>query len=908
MGALFVSKTEDSMKSSFVAWRLQHFRRLALLVVFLPMVSEQLLAKTVGLAAIEVYPGANGMAYEQIAGFVLNGKNEVYLCPNSPQWDKSEYRKLTKVALAAGMTLERNDKGVMMLTQASGAPACVVPGNLKLDKSDALTPSGLADKTILEGSVLPASDPQQTQIFGLKAGVKIVFVDAPNQEFAEFLRADKAGDVAGWEAFLSKGGTEQHTLSAKKALAQLYTQSATAAFADYESSKGGTDPQYAKLKTARQMTDKAKTLVPNYKEALSLSDRIHADVVEMSRSAMQRLDLYHSALAQQKPGFSNLPAAEKFADNAIDIEPSSAEAASAEKETRQARASYEGALKESEGMIVAHRPDEAAEKIKALACFSTEVRRISDDLRAISALYVNHAKSLEESEKWSEAAAILKNAVDLVPSQDTQTLLAEAQQKAEEAANKGAADEAMKKSADLEGSGNIIAAFEILDDLPKASRDLVLQRISDLKDKYIEAAEKAAKSEQSAHLPINGLADEIGIQAAFEYLQRCSRLTGDPALRDSISVLGDHLSGYYLQQGKKYADKPDGSGANVGWAYLAEALQYRSAINSSSAHDAQTTALPGHLLKEKLSVKVAFRDGTSRRASAQFADQLSDALASQLESSAYQTKIVRSETTAVQPNFQLIGDVLEHSMTNDTQKVSKPSMYRAGEQQFPNEDWTKLSREIEKINRDSESARRDMDVAESHGKKKEMAAANAIIKENNAKVDEMQAKLDRIPKTISQPVVRDYEYVEVTHSHNITVELQFHVLDSSGTEVVPRRKIHKETPLSYVVRENVSPEDTKGIKSDTTIPDENRSFEKTENEARDELIAQAKEELSELPGIVFKTADRKAIDGDSDGAAELYILYLNCTPVADTAERKKAQKYLLDQFNFKDIGNTPPVD
>jgi hypothetical protein len=172
----------------------------------------------------------------------------------------------------------------------------------------------------------------------------------------------------------------------------------------------------------------------------------------------------------------------------------------------------------------------------------------------------------------------------------------------------------------------------------------------------------------------------------------------------------------------------------------------------------------------------------------------------------------------------------------------------------------------------------------------------------------MQAKLDRIPKTISQPVVRDYEYVEVTHSHNITVELQFHVLDSSGTEVVPRRKIHKETPLSYVVRENVSPEDTKGIKSDTTIPDENRSFEKTENEARDELIAQAKEELSELPGIVFKTADRKAIDGDSDGAAELYILYLNCTPVADTAERKKAQKYLLDQFNFKDIGNTPPVD
>jgi len=183
------------MTSSFVSRRRLRLRRLALLsVVLVPLGSEQLLAKTVGLSAIEVYPIANGMAYEQIAGFVLNGKNEVYLCPDSPQWDKSAYRKLTKVTLAAGMSLERNDKGVLVLTQASGAPACVVPGNLKLDKSDALTPSALADKALLEGSVLPASDPQQTQIFGLKAGVKIVFVDAPNQELAEFLRAEKAAE------------------------------------------------------------------------------------------------------------------------------------------------------------------------------------------------------------------------------------------------------------------------------------------------------------------------------------------------------------------------------------------------------------------------------------------------------------------------------------------------------------------------------------------------------------------------------------------------------------------------------------------------------------------------------------------------------------------------------------------
>ena len=628
----------------------------------------------------------------------------------------------------------------------------------------------------------------------------------------------------------------------------------------------------------------------------------------MSKAALQKLDIYRSALNQQKPGFSNLPAAEKLADNAIDIEPSAPEAVDAERQTKQARVAFEAMLKESEGMIASQRPEEAALKIKPLVCFAKEVGRVSDDLRAISGAFVARAKKLEAAEKWTDAVADLQRASDLVPSQDTQALLAEAQQKALEAGNKAGAEEAMKKSLNAESSGNMIVAFEVLDDLPKEQRALVLPRITDLQDKYIQAAEKEARNQQNVHTPIAGIVDEVGVQTAYQYLQRCYRLTNDPDLRDRINVLADDLSGYYLQQGKRYSEKPDGTGTNVGWMYLTESLQYRSATNSSAAHDEQTRALPAHLLKEKLSVKVAFRDGTSRREGAQFADQLSDALASGLESSGYQVKIVRSESTAVQPNFQLIGDVLQHSMSNEIQKVSKPSMYRAGEQQVPNEEWTKLNREIEKINRESESARRDMDVAESHGKKKEVAAANALIKENNAKVDAMQAKLDRIPKMISQPVIRDYEYTEVTHVHNVTVELQFHVLDSAGTDVVARRKIHKETPQSYKVLENVSGQDTKGIKSDAVIPDETRLFERTEYEARDELIEEAKKELLELPGIVMRTADRKAADGDTDGAAELYILYLNCTRVEDTAERRKAQRFLADQFNFKDIGQAPPTD
>ena len=51
-----------------------------------------------------------------------------------------------------------------------------------------------------------------------------------------------------------------------------------------------------------------------------------------------------------------------------------------------------------------------------------------------------------------------------------------------------------------------------------------------------------------------------------------------------------------------------------------------------------------------------------------------------------------------------------------------------------------------------------------------------------------------------------------------------------------------------------------------------------------------------------RSADRKAADGDNDAAAELYLLYLNSTPVASTPERTRVRKFLVDQFNFKDVG------
>jgi uncharacterized phage infection (PIP) family protein YhgE len=262
----------------------------------------------------------------------------------------------------------------------------------------------------------------------------------------------------------------------------------------------------------------------------------------------------------------------------------------------------------------------------------------------------------------------------------------------------------------------------------------------------------------------------------------------------------------------------------------------------------------------------------------------------------------------VPPNFQLIGDVLEHSKTSEAQNIPKDSKYFAGQEQVPNEAWAQLNREIEKINRQLDTERSQLQGAEARGKKKEVSDAKNAINQDSAKVEQLQTKMDTVPKTLSHPITQSYTYTEVVHKVVVTVDLQFHILDGSGTEVVPRIAIHKQTPNSYTELKDVKPEDTQGVKNNFIIPDENKFFEQTEYAARDELIDDARKKIAELPGIVLATADRKAANGDSDGAAELYILYLNCTPIANTPERNKAQKYLADVFNFRNVGNTPPED
>lgn len=898
------------MMSSFFARFAGNLRLGLISFLFLaPLIATPLHAKTVGLTAIELYPGPNGQAFVQLSDVVLNLKNEVYQCGDAGTFDKSAYHKLAKIVLSTGMTLERDSKGVLMLANGAEPPVCVVPGNLKLESSGPFSASDLAGRGQLDGRVLPGGDPAQTQAVQLKPGVKLVFVAAADQEYAEYLRAERANDIPGWKDYLAKRASGAHAGAAKKSLAALYVPIGNADLKAYESTAASTDPDYGKLKDARQMADTARSLVPDDAPTAELNKKVHDHVIALSGQSKEKLGLYQQALSSQMAGYVNLVAAEKLADGAFSVEPATREAADAEGQAKQARAAFDKILRDCESQLAEQHADDAALTIAPLRAFAPENSKIADDLQSIAAFYVAHAKKLEETPDWPAAISELEKSVAIVPSPDTAALLSEARKQGRIAANKAAADLAVQKSQADESAGNLIAAYEGLDDLPPDQRALVTDRLETLQAGYVKAAEAAAKAEQKAHEPINGVSDEQGIQRVYAYLQRCYQITNDPALEDRIGVLGDELSAYYLNQAKRYADKPDGSGVNIAWTYLSEALPYKSSANLGAINDERTLIRGAHLLKSRLSIRVEFRDQTSRRESLDFASQLTDAMATGLETAGSGVKVVSpQDKTIVLPNFQLTGEVMRHESGKSQQSVPMKSKYRFGQVQVPNEKWNQADREYEKANLELASARSTLEGAQARGKKKEINEAQKVVDDDQKIVEDLHEKLNALSPTILRDDERDYTYTQINYLLKDVVEIQYRISDASGNEVVPRVPIKREYPTEYSILENVKPDDIMGVHNAGSVPDENELLEAAEYKTRDELIEKARASVAQLPGILLNTADRKAADGDRDAAAELYILYLNATPVADTPERTRVRKFLADAFNFKDVGKVAESD
>ncbi len=856
-------------------------------------------AKEAPLNAILLYDAEKGPAYVQVTDLLINGKTELRACTAGQRIDRSAYGKSTKLSLVGAKSLERTADGVLVLSKDSG-PACVVPANLKFENDGSHSPSELAERAVLQGkTAVTPSGGQSLPPF--KPGVKLVFVAAPDVELAEYLVAERTRSVVQWQDYLARYTNSPHVASARQSLVTLLTKDGDDHLANYKQSLSGNSPSFADLNTAKVRSSQSVKLAPDYAPATKLHDNVYAELAALNDGARNELAAYKDALSSHTPGYRHLLAAQNLTNHILEIDGLFEAGQTSQKVIADEVKTLENNLRNAEAFTKAQRPDDAYATITPYLAFADEDARIATVLHTAYAYHLDRGRQAQSAGNWQAAVQEFQRAQEINNNKEAEGLLKQARAGLIEFQNRSAANKALAESDEFEKQKQFLEAYEALANLPDGPKALVGQRLQELEPAYLKSASQKAMELQQAHTPIKGKMDEQGAQRAYDYLERaCALNESDKNLKLRLDLLGETISDYYLQEARRYLQKPLGSGVGLSRLYLDLAQHYKP--NRDDVKDERVKSAALYQMRSKLSIRVVFRDQTSRRDSPLFAEQLSDAIATRLETSGLPVKVIRSTDTPIaEANFQLIGDVLQHRTVVNPTVESAQSKYRAGEREIANEEWNKANRDDEAAVLELQNAQRLMDGAQSRGKKKEIASANAALEAAQKRVQETHRKLDAIQKTTLNDIIKEYTYTKKTIDLNAIVELAFRLVDANGTVLDAAPPIQRTTHKVFTVLENVKPEDTEGVKPQGAPPNELQFLTDIEIEGREMLITAVREKVENLPKKILAQARRKARDGDLDGAAESYILFLNSSSDALKAERHEAKQFLLEQFNIREV-------
>jgi hypothetical protein len=853
------------------------------------------------LNAIELYDGPSGAAYVHLAGVLINGKAELRECPpqQSTSLDKSAYGKLAKLTLAEGGILERGADGVLRYSTSQHDPICVVPVNVKFEHKASLSPAELADLGVLTATPLAPQGEPTIALPPLKKGVKLVLVSAPDTELAEFLLGQRISSIDGWRNYLSRYPAAAHSASAKSALASLYVVAGQAYLDAYDKSVASASPSYADLKNAKLQADLAASLVPTAGSGASLGAAVrhkHSTLIDLGRG---ELDAYHAALAAHTAGYVHLQNAMKFSSTIASIDPVFPPGRALADDVKFENDNFEAALSSSASSVSAREFDSALSALTAYRAFAGEEPRIAAVITADYNYHIEGGQQFVKEGEWKAAIAEFERAASVRDTPEAADALKNARAQLVIAQDQAAAADALKTSNELEQKHDIIRAYQVLASLSPAQQALVADDMERLTPLYVQSASQEAKSLRQAHDPIRGLADEIEIENAYTYLQSAYQLSGNETYRDRMSLLGNEVSTYLLNQAKHYVAKPAGSGTELGWTYLSEALAYKAA-NLDSVRDAMIAVAASHAMRSKLSIRVQFRDQTSQRDSAGLAGQLENAIVAGLEASGVPVKVVRfGESTAVEPDYQLAGDVLQHHLSVVPAVEPIESKYLAGEHESPSDEWNKINRDYEIATMELRTAQATLQGAESKGAKKVVADAKVKVNESMKKISDLHVLLDSTDKTVTTDIIRSYTYTKKTVDISGIVQLQFRIGESLSGQMADSVPITREAHQQFIVLENVKAEDTKGIKPTGVTPDAMEVLTTLESSALESLITAVHKRVEELPKKMYAEAINYETQGDLDGAGEAFLRFLNLTRADDSAERKHAEHFLLEQFNMR---------
>ena len=864
-------------------------------VTLLCCFAASLQAANTRMTAIALFDGSDGPAYVQISGVTLNGKTELRMCDGVTKIEKRNYDLLFKTQLAGATSLERSADGVLKLT-VNSKPICVVPGSLRFDKKTELTPAEAADQAMLQGLIISSSTPG----LGLppfKPGVRLVFVAAPDDELAAYLSADRAHSTSAWQAFLQHYGSSTRAADARNAMAAIYEGSAESAFAEYRRSVTRSD--LTRLKQAQQQADDAEKSVAGYAPARKLKEQINKEQESLLESDRNSLQNFRKALTEHAVGYAQLAAAKQHSEQVIEVNSQYPPALALHAEIVGEQRKLNSAVQSAETSLTARRYDDAMAVLAPYRSFAPEVPRIDAVVSAVYTVHLVRGQEFAKSRAWDQAAAEFRRALDVrSDSSDAAAALKNAEMQSNNASNKQAAQNAMAQSRSYAAKGEFVDAYEILANLPDAQQPYVADQLASLQKNYVTAAFRRAQKLQEIHVPIRGRADEDAVRQAYDLLERASSLSGDPAMKLKRDLLSDKISAYYVEQAQKYLSKPMGSGVGIGWLYLGEAERYKP--NMGVVREAMARYATAYQLRSRLSMGVVLRDQTSRRDNLGFADQLRDAIANGLESSGLPMKALRqfNESDSVQPNFVLVAEILEHRVVKNTNLETLQSKYRAATHEVKNPAWLQANQDYDAAQQQLSAAQRAAADAQGQHKKKEViVAANEAVAAAQKHVADTRHTLETTEQTRPENVIETYNYTKKNIDLTAVVDTTFRIKDQSGNAVEAPSEIRRDDHKVAVVLDNVKPEDTEGIKKQSTEPDEGQFLTDLEIQSRDALIKSVREKVLLLPGKILAEARRRTQSGDLDGAAEEYVLYMNAVSPDSSQGREEAANFLHDHFN-----------
>jgi hypothetical protein len=845
-------------------------------------------------SAIVLFDGANGPEYIQLTAVTLNGKGVARVCDGLSKLNKSIYGNLSRIFLKRASSLDRGSDGLLTLVIADKR-VCVVPENLGFDKKSEFTIAEAADRAVIQGSPVVPSTPSA---FELKPNTEVVFVQAPDVELAEFLRAKRAGSIKSWEACIAHAPSSRFLADARAALAGLYEDSAESAFAKYQQTRATGKLDVAALRDASTNARAAAQTSLGFKPAAKLTTLIEHELNVLLEDDRAKLEDFRRALEQQTPGYNHLASARLNLDHLAQVRSDYAPVVNLRNEVAGEQGKLDATLVNAESIAATGRHDDAIKLLGSYLAFSTEVPRIDALIEGAYQYHLKRGQQASADQEWEQACTEFRKAAALRPDRkEADTSLADASAQLSAQHDQQAANIALLQSKDFANKGQIVEAYNVLADLPDKPRVLVAPQLAAMGRDYVGAAVRRAQKLQEVHVPIKVRADEDAILEAYMLLNRASSLSGDPAILVKRDFLSSKISAYYVDQANRYLEKPSAASIGIGWLYLQQAQHY-GVTNLEGIRDRMSQFAPLYQRRARLSVGVVLRDQTSRNEPG-FADQIADSIASGLDSSGIPIEIVRKPSdNDLQPNFILMGNILEHRVVKNSSLESPVSKYRVGTHEAKNPVWLQARSELDSALRDLSSARNALLDAQSHHRKKDIAADTDSVEKAQKHVDELQHALETTEQSRTEAIVESYHYTKKKVDVSALIGLTLHIVDRTGKPVGAPVEVHKTNQKSALLVQDVKPEDVEGITNEGVEPNELQFLTDLEIEARNSVVEAVMKKASELPGVILGNARMASQQGDIDGAAEQYILYLNSTTDNRSVERSEALRFMHDRFNL----------